>query len=173
MTVMYIAGGALVGLVVLMALMAVVGAFLPRRHVATRRARIGRPREALWRDLTDVAAFPSWRGDLRRVELAGEGRWREIGKHGAILMELAEQAPPGRLVVRIADPALPFGGAWTFVLEPDGDGTIVTITEDGEVKNPIFRFLSKVVFSLTATLDAYLVNLAKKHGERVTPEGVA
>ncbi len=54
---------------------------------------------------------------------------------------------------------MPFGGTWTYVLVPDVAGTRLTITEDGEVYNPLFRFLSRFVFSQTATIDTYLRHL--------------
>ena len=69
--------------------------------------------------------------------------------------------------MKIADPDLPFGGTWTYELKPSGSGTRVTITEDGEVYNPIFRFMSHVFFSQSATIETYLKSLGKKYGEEV------
>jgi hypothetical protein len=88
--------------------------------------------------------------------------FREAGKQGSILYRVEALEPPSRLVTRIADPALPFGGTWTFELMPKDGGTALTITEDGEVYNPIFRFMSKVFFSQTATMEAYLTSLKKR-----------
>jgi hypothetical protein len=51
--------------------------------------------------------------------------------------------------------------------------TQITITERGEVYNPIFRFMSRYVFSHHATIDAYLTALGKKLGESVTPENAS
>ena len=42
------------------------------------------------------------------------------------------------------------------------EGTALTITEDGEIYNPIFRVLSKVVFSPYATIDTYQADLRKR-----------
>ena len=69
--------------------------------------------------------------------------------------------------VRIADDTLPFGGTWTYELAPEGAGTRLTITEDGVVRNVVFRFLSRWVFSHTATLEKYLRALGRKFGEEV------
>src|SRR5262249_47642251 len=44
-----------VGIVALVALMTVVGALLPRQHVAARSARIRATADALWQTLTDFA----------------------------------------------------------------------------------------------------------------------
>jgi hypothetical protein len=65
-------------------------------------------------------------------------------------------------VARIADTDLPFGGTWTYELKPEGAGTRVTITERGEVYNPIFRFMSRFVLSQTATMEKYLAALTAR-----------
>ncbi|HUD13497.1 MAG TPA: hypothetical protein VMQ56_07565, partial [Terracidiphilus sp.] len=60
-----------------------------------------------------------------------------------------------------------YGGSWSFVLEPANGGTRLTITEDGEVYNPVFRFVSRFVMGQTATQDAYLRALEKAVGEDI------
>ena len=62
--------------------------------------------------------------------------------------------------------ALPFGGSWDYLIEPDGTGSKLTVTENGEVYNPIFRFVSRYVMGHTATMDKYLAALAAKTGDR-------
>lgn len=155
MIVLYIAG-ALVGLVVVMAL---IGLALPRGHVASRSVTVARSREEVWRALVDLDAQPRWRRGLRRLERLGGTRFREVTSQGTILYEIVEELPPARRVTRIADDTLPYGGRWIYELEPAGDGTKLTITEDGFVKNPVFRFLSKTVFSPTATIEKFLADL--------------
>ena len=54
-------------------------------------------------------------------------------------------------------------------LEGEGNATRVTITEYGEVYNPIFRFMSKYIMGHNGTMDGYLTALAKKFGNDVTP----
>jgi hypothetical protein len=75
------------------------------------------------------------------------------------------------MVTRIADPEQPFGGTWTFELAPADGGTRLTITERGEVYNPIFRALGRFVFGHTATIDQYLRALGAAFGDALTPEG--
>ena len=45
----------------------------------------------------------------------------------------------------------------------------MTVTEQGWVANPLFRFLSRVVFGHYGTLDSYLTALGKRFGEDVMP----
>jgi hypothetical protein len=69
-----------------------------------------------------------------------------------------------RFRTRIADKNLPFGGTWTIDVAPQASGSSVTITEQGEVYNPVFRFVSRFVMGQSATVDAYLKALHKKFG---------
>ena len=43
-------------------------------------------------------------------------------------------------------------------------GTALRITEDGEVYNPLFRFMSQFVFGHHATVDTFLTDLGRKFG---------
>ncbi|HLF84457.1 MAG TPA: SRPBCC family protein [Blastocatellia bacterium] len=160
--------GVIAGLV---ALMAIIGALMPKGHTASRSTVINKPPEVLWQTMTDCAAFPQWRTDIKSVEVLpdrdGHRVWREDGKNGKMTLEAIEASPPSRLVLRIADPDLPFGGTWTYELQASGTGSRVTITEDGEVYNPIFRFMGRVFFTQTASIETYLKALGKKYGEDV------
>jgi uncharacterized protein YndB with AHSA1/START domain len=167
----------LIGLAVvvgIIVIVAIVGALLPKGHVATRSARFKQPADVVWQAITDVDAYPSWRTDLKKVERLPdrEGRiaWREIGGNGSITLEVIESDPPRRLVGKIADPDLPFGGSWTYEISAAEGGSTLTITENGEVYNPIFRFVSKFIMGHHKTIEDYLRALGKKFGETVEPQ---
>ena len=155
------------GLGGLVALMAIIGLTLPKGHRASREMTFAAAPATVFAVIADVGRYPEWRPDVSRVELLpDDGRgvlFREHGKHGAIPFRIEQSDPPSRMLTRIADTSLAFGGTWTYVLAPTpSGGTSLTITEDGEVYNPVFRFLSKVVFSQTATIEGYLAALRKK-----------
>lgn len=162
------------GLVVLIGVVALVGALLPKGHVASRSARYTQLPEAVWAAITDYTAFPSWRTDVKSVERLpdqnGHMVWKENGKNGPLPLEVVESNPPARLVLKIADPSLPFGGTWTYDIKPDGAGCRLTITERGAVSNPIFRFMSRFVFRQTATMESYLKALGRKFNEEIVWE---
>jgi hypothetical protein len=65
-------------------------------------------------------------------------------------------------VNRIADPKLPFGGSWTYEVSAAGSGTELNITENGEVYNPLFRFVSRFIMGHTATIEKYQRDLAAR-----------
>jgi hypothetical protein len=160
---MYIGGA----IVVVIAVVALIGATLPVAHKASRRMRFRQPPTALYAVL---AGPPDWRSDVKGSgELAavdGKRRWwEEDGRGKKITYELVEDRAPSRRVTRIADQSLPYGGTWTFDITPAGEGSELRITEDGEVYNVIFRFMARFVFGYTGSINGVLRDLSKKFGE--------
>ena len=153
-----------------------IGAFLPKQHVATSAARFHQSPNAIWEAITDSSRFPEWRKDVARVEPLPEVNdkpsWREFDIHGnAIPYQVMVMVPPRALVVRIADAKLPFGGTWTYEISPMTDGTsLLRITEDGEVYNPVYRFASRFVLGYSSTQEQFLRTLGAKFGQNVTIE---
>jgi uncharacterized protein YndB with AHSA1/START domain len=154
----------------------VVGYLLPVRHVASVAASVPATPAQVWDALADVAAYPKWRGDVTTVKMlpadSGHVAWREHGTNGAISFAIEQAEPPRRLVTRITDKSLPFGGSWEYVVTPDGTGSRVQITEHGEVYNPVFRFVSRFIMGHTATASAYLRALGARFGATVVPQVV-
>ena len=143
---------------------AVVGWLLPRHHTAARTRTYAAPPDRVFAAIADVGRYAEWRSDVKAVEvLADDGhglRFREKGAHGRILYRFEVSDAPRRVVARIADPSLPFGGTWTYELAPVREGTSVTITERGEVFNPVFRVMQTLFFSPASTIETYLGDLS-------------
>jgi len=166
-----IAGGLVVALVVIVV---VIGALLPRDHVASVSATIAASPSAVWSAIVQPEAFPTWRGDVRRVEMltstALGPSWREYTRNGALTMGVEQSETGRRVVTRILDQNLPYGGVWEYDIAPDGTNhSRVTITERGWVSNPLFRFVSRFVMGQTSTMDAYLRALGRHFGAEPTP----
>lgn len=166
-----------VAVVALILIVVVIGALLPKDHTVTRSVRLRQPPAAIWQAITDYTKFPEWRHDVERVEPLPasdvKAGWVEYVKGaGRIPLAITESVPEKRLVTHIADPNLPFGGDWIYEITPaaDGTGSTLRITENGSVRNPIFRFVSRFIFGLSATMDNYLKELGAKFGEAVTLE---
>lgn len=159
------------GLVLLLAL---VGALLPVEHRAACRVLLHQPASVVFAAITDVPNLPTWRKELTSVELLpdqdGKRCWREVSKYGPMDLRVEEIVPDRKLVGRIVTPGSPFGGTWTYRLEPRGDATELTITENGEVYNVFFRVLSRFVFGHSTTITNYLRALGAKFGETVVVE---
>lgn len=166
-----------VALLALMILVVVtIGAFLPQQHISTRAARFHQPPDAIWQAITEYSNFPAWRKDVTRVEMLpavnGKPSWREYENHGgSIAYEVMVMVPPRALVVRIADPKLPFAGTWTYEISSVKDGSsLVRITEVGEIYNPVFRVAARYVLGYSRTQEQYLQALGAKFGQPVTIE---
>lgn len=163
------------GLIAMVGLMALIGAFLPRDHVAASSVELRQSPDSVWRTMRDLASLATWWPDMqesRRVEdSAGREVWSQKMKNGFVMRGIVtESMPPTRFVTTIdAAPGAPFGGSWTYEIEPAGGGSRVTVTERGWVANPIFRFMSRFIFGYHRSQDAYLTALGRKVGEAVSP----
>ena len=126
----------------------VVGALLPAEHLFTSQAKLQRPPETVWGVLTDVDGMPLWRSDLTAVErlpdVEGNPAWREVGKSGNQVVELTLAEPPRRLVMQrvgLGAPGLPIR---TVELAATTHGTLVTVTDRVESRNPLRRILVRL-----------------------------
>jgi uncharacterized protein YndB with AHSA1/START domain len=153
-------------LAILVLVVIVVGYMLPERHTASRDVVVAAPPDSVFALIATVENQPAWRTGVSRIEMlpAGDGgrtRYREHGPDGPIVFEVMERQPPRQLVTRIADPSLPFGGSWTYDLTAEATGTRLRITENGEVYNPVFRFVSRFIMGHTRTIDRYLADVQR------------
>jgi len=145
---------AIAGLVVLAAVIAIIGSMLPRTHTASRTLRVKHAPVDVWPAITHAMS-------------ASE-----------VPTDIVESDPPWRLVSRVKDTEKMFGGTWTVAIAPDAPSTssgqagcTITITEQGWVANPIFRFVSRYVMGHHATMDAMLRTVAKNVGEEAQLTG--
>ena len=129
------------GLTLLIAIVAAIGATLPRNHTATRTLRVRRPPQEAWTAITQAMSASD------------------------VPVDIVESDPPRKLVSKVKETEKMFGGTWTVAIAPVDGGSTLTITEDGWVGNPIFRFVSRFVMGHHATLDGMLTNVAKQFGE--------
>ena len=163
-------------LVSLVALVFVTGLMLPKTHTASVRAYYNQPPRQIFDAILDVEHAPSWRTGLDSVRiLSGDMRplkWQEISSFGTMTYVLEEVEPPVRLVSRIADTTQGFGGKWTYEIQPATDGSVVVITENGQVNNPLFRFMSRFVFGHYRTLEQFARDLGRKFGQEIEPQRV-
>ena len=157
---------AIVVLGALVAIVALIGSRLPQAHRASVEQTLTVAPEAVWRTITDIDAFPSWREGLKRVQRLpdrdGRPVWVEEGRSGKMTLAVERLEPPRLLVGRIADPGLPFGGTWTYEIMPAPGGSLLRITEDGEVYNPIFRFMARFIFGYEGTIRSYMTSLQNR-----------
>ena len=160
------------------AALALVGTMLPASHVVASSITIASSPDTVWAVVRDFDGYPKWWGDVSSVELArdSQGRevWRQWDQHGQELpIVVLETDPPRRLVTQIIDDGLPFGGTWTYEIEAAGRGSTLTITESGEIYNPIFRVMAKAFLGYHRTMDGFLRAVGTRLGQDVTPDHVS
>jgi uncharacterized protein YndB with AHSA1/START domain len=170
----YIVVAVVGGLVLLVGIMALIGSMMPKTHDVSRSISLRKSPQDVYAVIRDFASTPKWREDVKQVDVeapqGGPVYFREVEKHGTVNYELVEDVPAQRMVTRIRDTDLGYAGQWTYTLSAENGGTRVTIREDGEVSNVLFRFMSRYIFGQTSTIDSYLTSLAKHFGEEAIPQ---
>lgn len=157
---------------VIVLLCVLIGLMLPKKHKAVVEGHYrARPTE-LHAAISDVDLGPSWRTGVKQVQVLSRPeeplRWREVTDWGTLTM-VQDVNEPNRIVARILDEGQGWGGTWTYEISPDGTGTIVRITEDGVVTNPLYRFMSRYVMGYYKGLETYIADLGRRFGETVEP----
>ena len=170
MKIVLIALGCLILLIVVVVL---VGAMLPRQHVASRSAAFETSPERLF---AFVDGPQTWRSGVAKYEVVTEQghakRWRETDRRGeTITYEAVDRRPPSLLKTQIVTKNLPYSGTWTIALDGRDGTTVVRVTEEGEVYNPLFRFVSRFVIGHASSIESYLHDLGKAAGQNVRIEG--
>lgn len=162
--------GGVIGLVVLMAL---VGAFLPRDHRATSMITLRQAPDSVWQVVRDLGGAGAWWPEVKEVsrlpDRDGKETWRQKMRDFDAAFLVLESTAPVRLVTQIdGGKGAAFGGTWTYELAAVDGGTRVTVTEAGWISNPIFRVMARL-FGFYGTLDSYLKALGTRFGETVAP----
>lgn len=146
-----------------------IGMLLPKTHTVSRSAWFKAAPEQLF---ALIDGPQTWRSGLKKYELVSSmdehKRWQETDSHGqTITYEALERRPPTLLRTRIVTADLPYSGTWTFRLQPSDGSTILRITEQGEIYNPVFRFVSRFVIGQTRTMETYLRDLGTATGQPI------
>lgn len=165
--------GAALLVLLLVAIVLGVGWLLPVKHFCARSAVFRQSPDAVWALITAPAQYPEWRKDVKTVEVLSAERplrWREAGGERPLTFEVVQSDPGKRWRTKIVDQGLPFGGGWVFDLVPEAGGSRLTIREEGEVYNIVFRFMARFVIGYHRGLEAYLRAVGQKFGETVRPE---
>ena len=113
-----------------------IGLMLPVAHHVTKSRIFPVPRQLLW----DMA--------IANFHRTNDGSYA-----------IVEQRSPERLVTAIVKKGLPFGGNWVFEFASANGGTRLTITENGEIYTPFFRFVSRSILGYEGSIDAFFAAL--------------
>lgn len=166
-------------LVLLVIVILVVGLFLPADHVATTRSRIDASPSDVWGQLADWEGWADWQPEITAVETRPDHDGRPVllvtGGWGSMLLEVVESDEPRRMVTDVDGGA--FRGRWTYEIERSDGGSVLKITEEGTISNPLFRSMM-LLHDNHATMLAFHRALGERLGvaveaERVEPDSAA
>ncbi|MGL1921262.1 MAG: SRPBCC family protein [Hyphomicrobiales bacterium] len=149
---------------ILVGIILVMGAALPVKHVASRDVILNADMARVWELITNYSDMPKWRKELLKVERVtaanGTEIWQEFENESESFdFETVSQIEGIKLVRKIVGDRTDFGGTWTFALETEGAKTKLTITENGEVYNILFRFVSKFIMGHYSSMNKYISQL--------------
>ena len=150
----------LVGIIIgLVLLVAIAGLFFPEKHTGTVTRNFNQSPVEIWTLIADRSSELSWRTDLENIERLPDRNenevWQEKTKRGQTLINVTvEQVPNEKLVRALVDHKW-YGGTWIIELTKNEKGTRVLFTENGEIYNPLIRFMFNIVFSRTPTIIEY------------------
>lgn len=158
-----------------------LGRALPPEHTAHGEIVLSADQSRVYGILADVVNSPAWSPitvvQPLKPDDQGRERWTvRQGRH-AFEITILEHTPTTRLVHQLRDERNVFGGTWTISLStptptptstPPHTQTRVTITEQGWIRVPIFRFIMAKFLDPSANLRAHLDALAKHLGQQAT-----
>jgi hypothetical protein len=140
----------------LIALPFVVGLSLPATRTGQAQRLLPAPPETVRALILDVEAQPIWRADIARVDRDAEG-WVETHRSGESVRFRLEGTSPALRLSFISSRG--YQGTWPGLLEAEGSGTRLSVTEAATVPGPLSRLLARLVFDPEAFADRYLDEL--------------
>jgi uncharacterized protein YndB with AHSA1/START domain len=160
-----------IGLVIFIGLAAfALGATMPEDHTVSITGTVNAPPAKVFAIITDVANVPSWRSNVKSVEVLPKDNfrdsWIETYNQGPamkfVALTTAAPGPNGKGDRNVETKNNPtFGGAWDYQISPGPTAgtTTLQITETGYIKTPIYRFMMKYIYGPTKNLDQYMADL--------------
>ena len=142
------------------------GTLLPKAHETRISREFPAPAETIFAKTSDFKSYPNWRTGTKSVSVEASDRFIEDGANGVTPYRVTVFERPKKIVTQIDDSSLPYSGTWTFEVSiVDDNRSLLTITENGQVPNPFFRFASRYIFTHEKTILVYLADLGKLVGQ--------
>jgi hypothetical protein len=145
-------------IVALVIIMILIGRMLPEGHVAMQSKTFSSSQDEVWKVISGVSDWKSWRSDVHDLTITSDSTFKADDVE--YLMSIVE--PGASFTTTIITKDLPYGGMWHYLIEKEGDGCKLTVTEIGDVYNPMFRFMSKYIFGHDGSLKEYMKVLSKR-----------
>jgi len=154
----------------------VFGNSRPEGHEVAGEVELAVPPEAVYALLSDYERRPDWRPRVARIgRIAddGEGRqvWRELDEgDDRFDFKVLEEVSGQRVVLTTASPdQIGYDATWSFSVAPRGSGSVLTVEEQGEVDNPLWRGIFYLRTGPWSTVEQELTMVADALSPGATP----
>jgi hypothetical protein len=163
----------ILGVVGLLALaffvMSAIGKGLDPKHVVTASLHVNRTPAEVHALVADLEAWPTWCRNVQKVEKLpdrdGHPMVRmHMGRNRMVLKVTVNHAPT-RFAMTIDDESKFFAGVWEYHMNAEVNGTRLKLTEHGEVRPALPRFMLKYLVDPSKYLKSHLRDVATRFGE--------
>lgn len=156
----------LVSILTIVTLLFLVGLFLPKEKIFTKKTTLNSDLNKVFQIVTDFKNQHTWRNDVKEIIEVDEKTWTEVPKKGmSITFRVVKKVENEIFKIEIIEPNN-FTGYWVGTFKKTNENqTIIEFKEVVSVSNPLFRTLSWIFLDLNKTMDLYLQNLKQKLGE--------
>ena len=153
----------LVFVVALIAIVLIIGLFLPKERTFTKTAMLNSDVTKVFNLVSDFKNQTTWRNDVKEIIGIDENTWTEVPKKGtAITFKVKQKIENEIFEIEIVEPKN-FNGYWVGTFkQTNQNATEIEFKEVVTISNPFFRTLSYLFVDLDKTMDLYLENLKQK-----------
>ena len=156
----------LVVVVALIAIVLIIGLFLPKERTFTKTAVLNSDVTKVFNLVSDFKNQTTWRNDVKEIIGIDENTWTEVPKKGtAITFKVKQKIENEIFEIEIIEPKN-FNGYWVGTFKQTKENqTAIEFKEVVTISNPFFRTISYFFVDLDKTMDLYLQNLKQKLDE--------
>ena len=147
----------LVFVVALIAIVLIIGLFLPKERTFTKTAVLNLDVTKVFNLVTDFKNQTTWRNDVKEIIGIDENTWTEVPKKGtAITFKVKQKIVNEIFEIEIIEPKN-FNGYWVGTFKQTKENqTAIEFKEVVTISNPFFRPISYLFVDLDKTMDLYL-----------------
>lgn len=143
--------------VVAVGLVLAVGLLLPETRTGLAQRVTSAQPETIMSVISDVAAQPEWRSDVKAIELHGDA-WVEVTRSGdRIRFEWTERTTSTMELRFESDMGVV--GTWRAKLIAEPAGTRLEVEEKASIRQPVLRLIAFLMFDPNAFAERYLDEL--------------
>jgi hypothetical protein len=147
----------LVFVVALIAIVLIIGLFLPKERTFTKTAMLNSDVTKVFNLVSDFKNQTTWRNDVKEIIGIDENTWTEVPKKGtAITFKVKQKIENEIFEIEIIEPKN-FNGYWVGTFKQTKENqTAIEFKEVVTISNPFFRTISYLFVDLDKTMDLYL-----------------